>query len=37
MSLHQNDDCNWLRYDMDLRFDPYEIRLHELSKKYLHT
>jgi hypothetical protein len=36
-SLHQNNDCDRLRYDMDLRFDAYESRLQELSRKYLHA
>jgi hypothetical protein len=27
MSLHQNDDCGRLQYDMDLRFHAYECRL----------
>jgi hypothetical protein len=37
MSLHQNDDCSRLQHDMDLRFDAYECRLQELSRKYLHA
>jgi hypothetical protein len=36
-SLHQNNDCGWLRHDMDFRFDDYESRLEELSRKYLHV
>jgi hypothetical protein len=36
-SLHQNDDCGRLQHDIDLRFDAYESRLQELSKKYLHA
>jgi hypothetical protein len=36
-SLHQNDDCDQLRHDMDLRFDAYENRLQTLSRKYLHA
>jgi hypothetical protein len=37
MSLHQNEDCSRLRCDMNLRFDVYESRLYELSRKYLHA
>jgi hypothetical protein len=37
MSRHQNDDCGRLRHDMDLRFDAYESRLQELSRKYFHA
>jgi hypothetical protein len=36
-SLHQNNDCSWLRHDMDLSFYAYESRLYELSRKYLHA
>jgi hypothetical protein len=36
-SLHQNNDCGHLRHDMDLRFDTYESRCQELSRKYLHA
>jgi hypothetical protein len=36
-SLHQNNDYGRLRHDMDLRFDAYESRLQELSRKYLHA
>jgi hypothetical protein len=37
MSLHQNNDCGRLQHDMDLRFDTYESRLQDLSRKYLHA
>jgi hypothetical protein len=36
-SLHQNNDCARLQYDIDLRFDAYESRLQEFSRKYLHA
>jgi hypothetical protein len=35
--LHQNNNCGRVRHDMDLRFDAYESRLQELSRKYLHA
>jgi hypothetical protein len=36
-SLYQNDDCGQIRHDMDLRFDAYDSRLQELSRKYLYA
>jgi hypothetical protein len=36
-SLHQNNDCGRLQHDMGLRFDAYESRLDDLSRKYLHA